>query len=392
VDEVHITTRSKTLFLYIISMTKRNWGIDCLRGMSILLVMLNHLGLGFRLPLKQSVLIDYVPLRVLSALSFNGYESVFIFFVISGFLIASKALSQHANLQALDWRAFYVRRASRILPLLLALLGVLTLLHLAGFADYRIQEPGQSLGGALLSALGLYLNWYEGQTTWLPASWDVLWSLSIEEVFYLAFPLVCLLLPRKMLLIGLALLALSLPFTKAALQGNEIWSEKAYLPGMSAIAIGVLAAFVAQLWTHQSSRTARMFLVLGLAGVLGTLLWGDFIWRSIAHANMLVLTLGVAAWLLACHYLCKQAHAPRGLGWLAHMGQLSYEIYISHMFVVLSTVALFRHFYAPNLRWDFVVYIPCIALCVWIGKALQRWLTLPCERYFRRARTIAASP
>ncbi|MEO7106131.1 MAG: acyltransferase [Rhodoferax sp.] len=366
-------------------MTKRNWGIDCLRGMSILLVMLNHLGLGFRLPLKQSVLIDYVPLRVLSALSFNGYESVFIFFVISGFLIASKALSQHANLQALDWRTFYVRRASRILPLLLALLGVLTLLHLAGFADYRIQEPGQSLGGALLSALGLYLNWYEGQTTWLPASWDVLWSLSIEEVFYLAFPLVCLLLPRKMLLIGLALLALSLPFTKAALQGNEIWSEKAYLPGMSAIAIGVLAAFVAQQWTHQSSRTARMFLVLGLAGVLGTLLWGDFIWRSIAHDNMLVLTLGVAAWLLACHYLCKQAHAPRGLGWLAHMGQLSYEIYISHMFVVLSTVALFRHFYAPNLRWDFVVYIPCIALCVWIGKALQRWLTLPCERYFRRA-------
>ena len=87
------------------------------------------------------------------------------------------------------------------------------------------QEPGQTLAGALLSALGLHLNWYEMQTTWLPASWDVLWSLSIEEVFYIAFPLVCLLLPRKLLLAGLVLLALSLPITKAAVQGNEIWSE-----------------------------------------------------------------------------------------------------------------------------------------------------------------------
>ena len=370
----------------------RNWGIDCLRGLAILLVVLNHLGLGFRLPLKKSVLMDYLPTRALNALSFNGYEAVFIFFVISGFLIAAKVLSQHSNLQTLDWRTFYLRRASRILPLLLALLAVLALLHGLGFADYRIQAPGQSLGGALFSALGLHLNWYEGQTTWLPASWDVLWSLSIEEVFYIGFPAVCLLLPRKLLLAGLVLLALSLPMTKAALQGNAIWSEKAYLPGMAAIAIGVLTAFTAQHWPHLTGRTARLLLTLGGVSLVATLVWGQFLDASLHEGYMLVLTLGAAAMVLACHHLFRNALAPRGLGWLAHMGQLSYEIYLSHMFVVLSTVALFRHFYAPNLRWDFMVYIPCIALCVWLGAALQRWLTLPCERYLRRARPAGAVP
>ena len=142
----------------------RNWGIDCLRGLAILLVVLNHLGLSFRLPLRKSLLVEHLPTRLLNALSFNGYEAVFIFFVISGFLICTRVLAQpsvvQGGLQTLDWRAFYERRASRIFPLLIALLAVLSGLHLAGVPGYRIEAPGQSLPGALLSALGLYLNWY----------------------------------------------------------------------------------------------------------------------------------------------------------------------------------------------------------------------------------------
>lgn len=359
----------------------RNWGIDSLRGLSILLVLLNHLGLGFRLPLKKSLLIAVLPKRLLDALCFNGYEAVFIFFVISGFLITSRALEQSGSLHCIDWRGFYRRRAARIAPLLLALLAVLALLHGLGFADYQIRVPGQSLGGALWSAIALHLNWYEGQTTWLPASWDVLWSLSIEEVFYLAFPVLCLWVPRRPLVLLLALLALSLPVSRGALAGNEIWQEKAYLPGMAAIATGVLCALAAQARPTPPAWASRGLLVLGGAGL--SLVFFGWGFKLIGQGSMLVLTGSAASLVLACHHLRLSPLAPRGLQWLATMGRLSYEIYLSHMFVVLSAVAVYRSLFAPDMRWDFLVYPVAIGLAVALGACLERRVTHPCELALR---------
>ena len=219
----------------------RNAGIDLLRGLCILLVVVHHVAL--RIPLHKTALGDFVPRRLLDGLGYNGYEAVFVFFVISGFLITLHSLQRWGRLSQMDLRGFYLRRVSRIVPSLLLLLAVLSSMHLAGVPNYIIDGENQSLGGALLAALGFYLNWYEGMTGWLPGGWDVLWSLSIEEIFYIGFPLLCLLLRTRGALVAvLLMLALSLPITRAALQGNEIWQEKAYLPGMAAIAIGVLTA------------------------------------------------------------------------------------------------------------------------------------------------------
>ena len=65
----------------------------------------------------------------------------------------------------------------------MTLVAVLAMLDLAGVDGYVINKPGQSLHGAIGSAFGLYLNVYEAHNGYLPANWDVLWSLSIEEVF-----------------------------------------------------------------------------------------------------------------------------------------------------------------------------------------------------------------
>lgn len=59
------------------SLGPRNPGIDLLRGLSILLVVLHHIGL--RIPLKRGVLAGYLPEWVLGAINYNGYESVFVF-------------------------------------------------------------------------------------------------------------------------------------------------------------------------------------------------------------------------------------------------------------------------------------------------------------------------
>ena len=101
----------------------RNPGIDALRGLSILLVVVHHLAL--RIPLRKTALADVLPDRLLAALNWNGWSAVFVFFVVSGFLIAGHAIARWGALPRPDLRAFYVRRAARILPLLLALLVVL---------------------------------------------------------------------------------------------------------------------------------------------------------------------------------------------------------------------------------------------------------------------------
>ncbi|OOG36359.1 acyltransferase [Rhodanobacter sp. C05] len=368
----------------------RNPGIDLLRGLAIVLVVFNHIGL--RIPLKKTALADVLPTWLLSRLNYNGYEAVFVFFVISGFLIAGNALRRWGSLERIDMRTFYARRFARIVPCLLVLVAVLSVLHLLAVPDYTITRAGQSLPRAIIAALGLHLNWYEGKTGYLPGNWDVLWSLSIEEVFYLGFPLVCLLTRRRLVLAPmLGLLALSMPWTHAALSDNEIWQEKAYLPGMAAIAMGVLGALLASRWQAPPRRTVSLLGWLGALGLVAVMLDGAAIWHLLRDGYLLVLTGSTLCLLLASQQRQSRGswQPTRGLGWLRSWGRLSYEIYLSHMFVVFAAVRLFK-FSGADVRWGFLWYLLALPLCWLLGAAVEHWLSVPCERWLRRRLTRPA--
>jgi peptidoglycan/LPS O-acetylase OafA/YrhL len=265
-------------------------------------------------------------------------------------------------------------------------------LHLLGVQDYVIHREGQGLLRALLAALGLHLNWYEGHYGYLPGNWDVLWSLSIEEAFYLGFPIVCLLIRRSWLLVVLlSAFALSLPWSHAALVDNEIWQEKAYLPGMAAIATGVLGALLAHHWQPRERWVIRAWIGAGCLGLAAILLVEQWLWPVIRDACLLLLTLSVMSMLIGLQW--RQVAAAwrpwRATGWLRSFGRLSYEIYLSHMFVVFAVVRVFR-LCGADMTWGVLWYLPAVPLCWLLGAAVARWISIPSERWLR-ARLLGAA-
>jgi peptidoglycan/LPS O-acetylase OafA/YrhL len=119
------------------------------------------------------------------------------------------------------------------------------MLHLAHVEDFVIRKKVASLGTALLAALTFRINVLEATRGYLPGNWDILWSLSVEEMFYLFFPLACLLFKHLRVFIAvLSIFVVLGPFGRTVLaHGNEVWHEYSYLGSMDAIALAPLRRY-----------------------------------------------------------------------------------------------------------------------------------------------------
>ena len=203
----------------------------------------------------------------------------------------------------------------------------------------------------------------------------------------------CILLRRAWLLApAMALLALSLPFSLGAIVGNPIWKEKAYLPGMAAIAMGVLGALVAKHLRPKGRRAILPFYAVGICGIVAVLGFETQLWALFANGTMLVPpTFSALCMILAFYWSAAMGVPARliGMGWLCACGRLSYEIYLTHMFVVIAMLEIFRAAGAGlmGVLW----YAPTIAVCWLLGWAVAKWISVPCDKAIRR-RLLAARP
>ncbi len=176
--------------------TVPNWtrvdGIDCLRALAIFYVLLNHVNM--RLLFAHVPYTAGLPHQLVTSLVWQGQRGVQIFFAVSGFLITSTSIKRWGTLSKVRPREFYLIRFARIAPLLLVLLVILSLLHAFHLKNFTVSNEVGGLGNALFAALTLHVGYLEATKGYLPANWDILWSLSVEEMFYLFFPLACILL------------------------------------------------------------------------------------------------------------------------------------------------------------------------------------------------------
>ena len=185
-----------------------------IRGLAIILVLLYHLGINHFLRQANSWL--------------TGRTGVDIFFVLSGFLISTLLIKEKINIGRVSLKNFYIRRALRILPLAYLFLLVMILLNQV----FHLGITGNSFLAGFLLLKNLPGDIHDHWT-------GHFWSLSIEEQFYLFFPLLIIWADLNKLLI-LIIFALSLVLLFSLLGVHHIVDD---IPLLHFISHGMMYVF-----------------------------------------------------------------------------------------------------------------------------------------------------
>jgi peptidoglycan/LPS O-acetylase OafA/YrhL len=358
-------------------------GVDVLRGLAILFVLMNHVNM--RLFLAKIPYTQGLPPQLVSSLVWNGQYGVQMFFAVSGFLITSTSIRRWGSLSRISVRDFYVLRFARIAPLLLLLLAVLSAAHAAGLKDFVVTEKTGGLGRALVAALSFHINVLEAHRGYLPGNWDILWSLSVEEAFYLFFPPVCSLLGRGKWLVAFLLIFVVLgPLSRSVLShGNEVWQEYSYLGGMDAIALGCLTAIAISRITV-ARRVVWVLSALGTALVVFILCFSRLVnaW-ALGRSGLDMTILAIGSCMVIAAAAESRWKSPRVIFPLISLGQRSYEVYLTHMFVVFALFGLFKLAGRP-LGAVPALFIGVILISGLLGELVSRFYSEPMNRLFRR--------
>jgi len=373
--------------------------LDGLRGVAILLVLFKHFFIsgdptGF-------INVAYFKARA------GGWAGVDLFFVLSGFLITGILVDAKSSPHY--FRNFYARRFLRIFPIYFAFLFFLYTLLPAirpyTSPEYRSAVENQWWFWAYLTNVYIALK-----GTWTVAiGAEQYWTLAVEEQFYIVWPLLVFLTPRRHLqavCVAVIVMAFGLRLYCVLTNANPITASILTPMRMDSLALGAILAVAAR----DPGQNARVVgWSLPAAVVSGVLLCGVFAYDGrINPYDPLMQTAGFTLLALFFGSVLVAAQAGR-LGaliggmltgrFLRLMGKYSYGIYIYHEFVLDTIVQPYlratSRLHLPWLASQFGYFAVCFAISVTVAALSWRWFESPIlslKRYFQMPDEREAGP
>jgi peptidoglycan/LPS O-acetylase OafA/YrhL len=302
--------------------------LDVLRFFAFLMVFGGH-----EWPPRATAIVNHlgIPVSIIRKMVEIGGLGVYVFFMLSSYLITELLLREKEKTSTIHVRAYYARRILRIWPLYFLFIGVAFVVGLL-IPTYRL--AGKEMAALLLLAG----NWYFVQHGWSVGGFvGHLWSISVEEQFYLVWPLFLKLGGRRTLHAGsVALVALSFASIfflsyRGNLANPTIFANSFVI--CSFFAVGGITA----LWVH--GRTPRLSLaVRGLLMIFGISLFVTATADCRIH-EMAAVGAGrlMGGYLLAClgclsiFFGFLGATVPSWCRGLVYLGKISYGLYVFHV-------------------------------------------------------------
>jgi len=342
-------------------------GLDGVRAVAILLVLSQH-----------------APTRPL----IDGFVGVTVFFCLSGYLITTLLVRQ-LHTGTIDLRAFYRRRAARLCPALLTVVAVTITVLLIGRHDLGVGQIFAPAGAAVTYTTSLF-DW----TDHVFATKDYFnytWSLSVEEQFYLLWPLALLWGYRRnprlfaaliVSFIGLTLaLDLYLGLSRAVKydQHEYFGSDTNTLP----ILVGALLAIVVH--NRWPSRTVRY---LAPCALLAVVLLPVLAYRNDTYRPSLVIVGGTGLTLVALIGVVTRPRSATGSllasGPMRWLGERSYSIYLWNVLARVAILNVFGHTLVGDIAW--------IAMFVVLAEVSFRFVERPLRAKFAQQAVPSGRP
>jgi len=354
--------------------------LDGLRGVAILLVLWYHTPFLFRhLPEFGEAQSAWSMLGFLGTMSLGGWMGVDLFFVISGFLITSILMQVRSRVSSSF--VFWGRRALRIFPL--AGMYLLVLFSLKLLDDPLRMMPGFDGWSWYVFYLGnIHITIYG----WQPLALMILWSLAIEEQFYLVWPLLVRMVRANRLIWWIIGLILLVPFVRAVMLSTSDYPATYVftLCRIDALAAGALMSVLlnSHTWRHKTLRVSER-LVLPALGVIVLTLLVPFS-PSLPQTRPWFLSVFGYSWVAASFAVCLVASLSASGLWysaltspfLTFLGKRCYGLYIWHVLVASVITAVLRPFqigfYGHVMLWLIALFLVASGSWVLLEKPILR--------------------